>query len=150
MGSDREFEQLYVSASNSWSSGEYSFVPYLEYGDNFGDTGSVFDLFPLGGAGRLSGLGSSELIGEKLALARFMLRRRLMSKDLAGIRLRFYAGLSLEAGNVYDHADTVDLDSLLTSWSLFVGAETPIGPLFLGYGNTQGRDRVYLAIGDHF
>ncbi len=150
MGSDVEFEQLYVSASRAWSSGKYSFIPYLEYGDNFGGTSSIFDLFTLGGPGRLSGLGFDELVGEKLALARFVLRRQLFSQDLAGIRLRFYAGMSLEAGNVYDHDDSIDFDSLMNSWSLFVGAETPIGPLFVGYGYTDGDDRVYLAIGQYF
>ncbi len=33
----------------------------------------------------------------------------------------------------------------------FIGAETPIGPLYMGYGYTEGgRSRWYLAIGDHF
>lgn len=149
-GSDLEFEQLFASASQAWTTGKFTFVPYLEYGDCFGDTDSFFDTFTLGGLGRLSGLGSDELIGEKLAFARLSFRRSLLSKDLGGVRLRFYAGMSLEAGNVYDHDDSIDLDSLMTSWSLYVGAETPIGPLFLGYGNTEGRDRVYLAIGDYF
>lgn len=150
MGSDLEFEQVSVRASHAWSSGKYSFVPYLEYGDNFGDTGSLFDLFSLGGPGRLSGLGMDELIGEKMAFARLTLRRQLMGQNLGGIRLHFYAGLALEAGNVYDHNDSIDIDSFMPSGTVFVGAETPIGPVLLGYGYTDGRDRVYLAIGDHF
>jgi NTE family protein len=150
MGSDVAFERFFLTARQAWTVSGFTFHPYIEYGDNLGDTEDLYDLYSLGGLGRLSGLGTRELVGEKLAFARLTMRHRLFQKDIAGIRLRFYAGLALEAGNVYAHDDSVSFNSMNSGYSLFVGADTPIGPLFLGYGNTEGSDRVYIAIGDHF
>ena len=46
---------------------------------------------------------------------------------------------------------SVSFDGFLYGGTAFIGAETPIGPLYLGYGYTEGgRNRWYLAIGDHF
>ena len=64
--------------------------------------------------------------------------------------MKFYAGASLEAGNVYAHDESITGTSLLTGWSLFVGADTPLGPFFFGYGRSEDRDRFYLTIGDRF
>ncbi len=132
------------------SLGRNTFRPYLEYGENFEPTLDYINLFKLGGLGRLSGLGTNELLGEKLALARLLYYYRLTGFRAAGFSVQIYTGTSIEAGNVYSIDQPITGSSLLTGWSLFVGANTPIGPLFLGYGRTEGRDRFYLNIGDRF
>ncbi len=87
--------------------------------------------------------------------------RRLKRLDIAGIRIRLYAGLGLEAGNVFTYDETVDIGEFRVGGHAFIGAETPIGPVYLGYGYTDGgrgsygfpdgsRDRWFLSIGDHF
>ena len=151
LGSDTDFERVWAAASHAWSMGEYTLVPYLEYGENLEEVESLLDVFALGGIGRLSGLAENELLGEKVALARLLGYRRLWGLDLAGMRVRFYAGVSLEAGNVYDRDASVTWDSLLTGWGVFAGATTPLGPVYLNYGRVEGgRDRVYFAIGERF
>ena len=134
----------------SISFGRNTFTPYLEYGENFEDTLDYLNLFKLGGLGRLSGLGDNELLGEKMALARLLYYRRLTGFQAAGFSVRIYAGASLEAGNVYAREASITTSSLRTAWSLFVGGDTPLGPLFLGYGRSEDRDRFYLTIGDRF
>jgi NTE family protein len=149
--SSHDFQRVFAAISPAWSWGKYTVTPHLEYGTNLVDSSSVSRLFPLGGFGRLSGLGYDELLGEQLALARLQAYRRLFRLAIAGIRLRAFAGLSLEAGNVYDRQEAVTLDNLRTSWAAFVGAETPIGPIIAAYGRTDGgRDRFYLSMGDSF
>ena len=109
------------------------------------------DLFFLGGPGRLSGLGNEELFGDKVAFVRIQSYRRLKKIDLAGIAIRIYTGISLEAGNTFFLHESVSLDEFLYGGTVFIGAGTPIGPLYMGYGYTEGgRSRWYLAIGDHF
>ena len=148
--SEVEFDKVWASASHSWSFGELTLTPYLEYGENFEDTLDLLDLFPLGGLFRLSGLGQNELLGERAALATLQAYWRLFGLDLAGLKVRLYTGLSLEAGNVY-FEDPITVDSLLYGGSVWVGAMTPFGPARLAYGLTEGgRDRFYIYIGDRF
>lgn len=152
MGSESDQTQFSISMGHAWSFGEYTVVPYLEFGDNQDpETNNFTDLYFLGGPGRLSGLGNEELFGDSLILARIQSYRRLKKIDLAGISIRLYTGISLEAGNTFFFDESLALDKLLYGGTVFIGAETPIGPLYLGYGYTEGgRSRWYLAIGDHF
>jgi NTE family protein len=100
---------------------------------------------------RLSGLGYRELLGERAALARVLAYRRLFEFDLAGLAVRIYAGVSLEAGNIYEADASITWESTRKGGSVFVGGETFIGPVIFAYGRTDGdRDRLYFAIGDRF
>jgi NTE family protein len=150
LGSDDTFEQVYGRGAWSWSFGENTFRPELEYGDNLQDAESVFSLFRLGGFGHLSGLAKDELLGERVAYGNVTYYRRLKKLDLAGIRVRVFAGASLEAGDVYRRDEALTTDTLQAGWALFVGADTPMGPAFIAYGRTEGRGRVYIAIGDRY
>jgi NTE family protein len=150
LGSDDRFEQVYGRGRYAFSFGEYTIRPDLEYGDNLCPVDSVFSLFSLGGLAHLSGLAERELLGEKVAFGALAFYRRLKSLDLAGIHVRVYAGASLEAGNVYQRKDPITADSLKTGWSAYLGADTPIGPAYLAYGNTGGKGRVYVAVGDRY
>jgi NTE family protein len=150
MGSDEAFEQVYARGAWALSFGENTIRPQLEYGENLRDTASVFTLFPLGGLGHLSGRAANEFLGEKVAFSAVSYYRRLKKLDMAGIRVRVYVGTSLEAGNVYDRHDPLTLSSLQGAWSAFLGADTPIGPAYLAYGSSDGKRRVYIAIGDRF
>jgi len=151
LGSEVEFDKFWAAAGHSWSFGELTLSPYLEYGENFEDTLDLLDLYPLGGLFRLSGLGQHELLGERVALARLQVYWRLFGLDLAGLKVRLYTGLSLEAGNTYFEDTPITADSLLYGGAVWVGAMTPFGPARLAYGLTEGgRDRIYFMIGDRF
>ena len=150
LGSDHRTELAAIRFAHSFSFGRNTFTPYLEYGENLEPTENYLDLFKIGGLGRLSGLGDNELLGEKIALARLLAYRRLTGFRAAGLQLDIYAGLSIEAGNAYGLEESITSSSLLSSWGLFIGADTPLGPFFLAYGRTEDRGRYYLAIGDRF
>lgn len=149
-GAENETDLAAARVGYSFSFGQNTLTPYLEYGENFESTADYLNLFKLGGLGRLSGLGDNELIGEKMALARLLYYYRLTNFRAAGFRVQLYAGASLEAGNVYARDESINGSSLRTAWSLFVGADTPLGPVLLGYGRSEDRDRFYLSIGDRF
>ena len=151
LGAETSFEQIQADASYAFSFGEYTIVPYLEYADNFEPFESFFSVYPLGGLFRLSGLGRHELLGEKIVFGRVAGYRRLMNFDLVGMKVKIYAGLSLEAGNAYLADDPVTWNTMGKSWAVFLGADTFIGPMILAYGRTDnGRGRVYFVIGDTF
>ncbi len=57
-------------------------------------------------------------------------------------------GASLEAGNVLQDEDDIDFDTLVTAGSLFIGVDTFLGPIYLGYGLAEGsRDSFYFLSG---
>jgi NTE family protein len=150
LGSEVDFQQAFLAAQYAFSFGAHTVAPYVEFSTN-ADKLSAFTSVNLGGLGRLSGLGTNELVGRDLAFARLRYQYRLARVDLAGIRVRLYAGATFEAGNVFNEGDPVTWDSLRQGGSVFLGAVTPIGPLYLVYGQTDGgRDRVYFAIGESY
>ncbi len=152
LGTEYDFERWWGRASYAWSFGENTILPAVEYGENLDDVTSFFDLYDLGGLFRLSGLGTKELLGDRMALARIVGYRRLVDLEIAGINVKVYAGASLEAGNAFLLDDTsFTWDTVITAGSIFVGADTFLGPAILAWGLSEGgRDRVYLAIGGSF
>ena len=62
-----------------------------------------------------------------------------------------YAGGTLEAGNVWDLGDDMGFDDLRYSASIFVGADTPIGPVYFAVGHSDSGDNaVYFYVGNPF
>ncbi|MDG2537078.1 patatin-like phospholipase family protein [Dyella jiangningensis] len=101
----------------------------------------------LGGFLNLSGYSERSLYGNQTALARAVLYRRTGKMD-AIFSTPVYIGASLEAGNTWHDKSDVRLDSLIYAGSMFLGIQTPLGPLFLGYGYAQGgHNSVYLTFG---
>jgi NTE family protein len=151
LGTDTNFRHLWGKARYAWSFGENTIVPAIEYGDNLDPVESFFDAYFMGGLGRLSGLGNNELFGEKIALARLVAYRRLLRFEAAGLKVKIYAGLSLEAGNAYAADEDISWGNMLKGGNVFIGGDTFIGPVIFAYGRTEGnRDRFYFAIGDTF
>ena len=62
-----------------------------------------------------------------------------------------YGGVSLELGKVSPPAVPGNPSGLLHSAAVFVGADTPIGPAYFGYGKTlQGPGSFYFYLGRPF
>ncbi len=122
---------------------------HLLFGLQGSFSGGDDDLFQrlglLGGFLNLSGFPDQELAGTQMAHARVVYYRRF--GDLARLfSLPAYIGGSVEAGNVWFDRDDMSFDSLIVSGSAFLGLDTPLGPLFLGYGRAEnGEDSFYLS-----
>jgi NTE family protein len=118
-----------------------------EFGYSFDDRAEVVDWYRLGGFGRLSGLAPDELLGRHVGLTTLSFYRRLYGIEM----LSAYAGATLEAGNVWDFADDIGFDSLRYSGSLFIGAESPLGPAYLAAGYSDSGDvAIYFYLGNPF
>jgi NTE family protein len=101
----------------------------------------------LGGFLNLSGYPERSLHGDQSFLGRAVLYRRTGQMD-AVFSTPIYIGASLEAGNTWQSKSQVRFDSLIYAGSMFLGIQTPLGPLFLGYGYAQGgHSSVYLTFG---
>ncbi|MEM6705681.1 MAG: patatin-like phospholipase family protein [Acidobacteriota bacterium] len=103
----------------------------------------IYAEFRLGGFFNLSGLRPQSLSGDTLALA-----------TIGGyhqFRNKFYLGAALEAGNVWRDRADADVDDLIQSGMVYVGRQTFVGPLYVGYASTtDGDDSWYFFLGRAF
>lgn len=105
--------------------------------------------FRIGGFTYLSGFTQDELSGQQVLLLRSGFYRSLGKIQW----LPIYAGASLEYGNVYENRGDISLspDNALLGGSVFLGLDTILGPVYMGYGHAeQGNNSVYLYLGRLF
>lgn len=104
----------------------------------------------LGGFLQLSGFAEDALRGRHSLLFSGTFYRRVNPRSIL-FDLPIYIGGSLEAGDVFAERDDLSLDGLAVAGSAFVGLDSPIGPVYLGYGtNDQDAERFYFSIGTFF
>ncbi len=107
----------------------------------------VYDPYTLGGFQRLSGLQIDQLTGTQYVLGRLVYYYqydRLPSQIGSGL----YLGASAEVGRMNGFNDPLLTNRYLGSFSVFWGADTIIGPVYLAYGrSTSGHDSFYFLLG---
>ena len=92
------------------------------------------------------GLRQDQLAGSQVLLGRLMAYHRLDTMPL--LTRGFFMGGSLEAGNAWQRERDVSLSDLRYGSSLFVGADTALGPLYLGLTYApRGETALYLYLG---
>ncbi len=102
--------------------------------------------YTLGGFHRLSGYRQDQLAGSQVLFGRLMAYHRLDTLPL--LTRGFFMGGSLEAGNAWQRERDVSLSDLRFGSSLFVGADTALGPLYLGLTYApRGETALYLFLG---
>jgi len=102
--------------------------------------------FRLGGFQRLSGYRNDQIDGNFLALGKVTYRYRLAEITPFGRAL--YAGASAEMGNAWADRSQMDWSRLRKAGSVFLAADTPIGPAYIALGAAEGGYRaIYLFLG---
>lgn len=117
-----------------------------ELGSTLTEDSLILGDFRLGGFLRLSGLAPNELLGRHYLLGRAILYHRLFEKSPI-LDLPVYAGGSLELGNAFDRWSA---PGLRPAGSLFLSADTPLGPLSFAGGATGQGQALYLVLGRLF
>jgi len=147
LGAWKDYEQAMAAGGIAFSKGKNTVLLNYELGYSFDDAAPVERWFELGGLGRLSGLVPDQLSGRQMGFASLAYYRRLNDIDLVPA----YAGITLEAGNVWQYADEMSFGDLRKSGSIFIGAKTPIGPVYLAWGySDNGESTVYFYLGNPF
>jgi NTE family protein len=103
--------------------------------------------FDLGGFLNMSGTPVGAIAGSQAAIVAAVAYYR-MGELPRGIGRNWYAGLSLEAGNAWARRSDIDFGNVRRATAVFIGLDTLIGPLYLGYGHTfSGDSALYLYLG---
>ncbi len=145
LGADSSYDRGDLEVEQAFHVGEQDVQLGALAGSGFGTRLPVQELFPLGGFLQLSGYQQRQFLGQRYALARLITYRSL--GDPGAYTRRLFVGMSLEAGNVYDRFNGNDVPGLRHSGSLFIGADTGIGPLYLGLGVAGNSRSAYLFLG---
>ena len=107
--------------------------------------------FPLGGFLNLSGVRADTLAGPHYGIARAIYLRKVGSGGEGVLNVPAYAGVSVEAGNVWGLRSQVSLSRLHKDVAVFFGADTYIGPTYLAAGHDdRGNTAFYLFLGRSF
>ena len=147
LGAARDYQRLALNytAVSSW--GPHTFNINVLAGSSFNSNLPPYDGFSLGGPLTLSAYQLNEFSGRRMAFSRLVYyNRALPLPDLLGSGV--YLGASLEAGRVKDRFVPPTDSGKLYSGSIFLGADTFLGPAYLGVGlGGGGRSTVYLLLG---
>lgn len=150
LGSDDDYRQWQLELSKVLSHEADTWVLGGRYGRTLDETEVVSSGFTLGGAQELSGFRQDALTGQNLALARLIYYRRLTQRSLLPLDFPLYLGLSLERGRAWNNDNAFD-SGYINAASIFLGLDTPLGPLNFSYGINDEREKaLYLNLGKSF
>ena len=147
LGSDINYDKLEVTGAQAFGNGSHSLILLADAGSSLHTTLPFYDEFTLGGFLSLSGLRTEQLRGQQVFSAHLIYLQKVGSlPSVLGNGL--YIGASLEGGNVWNSDQHITFSGLQYGSALFVGADTALGPIYLGTGFSQsGHQSFYLYIG---
>ena len=148
LGSDASYERTEFVGAYAMSNGRSTWFPKFQLGLNPNNDMPFFDDFVLGGPTSLSGYRVDELFGRQMALAKMAYYFQLFESTFAFARSSYLGG-SLDAGNTWQELDQMKFDDLTYGGSLFYGADTIMGPLYIGWGinNDTHDSQFFFSLG---
>lgn len=150
LGTDATYKEFEITTVNAISEGRNTLLLGGKFQTTIDAEPGALAGYNLGGFLNLSGFAPDQLSGRHVAYGQAIYYRRLTDRG-PFLDIPLYIGGSVEAGNVYDDLDDVSVSSLTWSGSLFVGVNSPIGPVYLGGGLAEGGSTAaYLFVGQYF
>jgi NTE family protein len=150
LGSDTRYRQWEFKLDKAMSHGPDTLILGGRYGRTLDDTNVVTSSFLLGGARQLSGFREDAISGQNVSLLRAVYYRRLTPRAYLPLDFPLYAGASLERGRAWNNDNEFD-SGYINAASVFIGFDTPLGPLNFSYGlNDADQQAVYLNLGQTF
>jgi NTE family protein len=140
------FQRVEASALAVTTFGRHTFNLFMSARGASQQQGPALGRYELGGFQQLSGYRDGQLLGNYVLFSRLTWYMRLAATPT--IARAFFVGASAEAGNAYATRDELHATSLRAGMSLFFGADTALGPLYMGLTHApRGQTGVVLFIG---
>lgn len=148
MGADHRYHKLDFAYETVFDLGGSALVIGGEYGDSLDSELPYYDNFRLGGMLRLSGYRPGQITGNHKAFLRSIYYKQL---PIHLFGFKFYAGGSLEAGNIWQTRSQMNWNDLRFSGTVFLGSRTMAGAMYLGIGRSDDGDTLfYFSLGQFF
>jgi NTE family protein len=147
VGGDENYNKVDISFLKALTYKKYTILGNVRFGSYLGNKIPYYDEFTLGGFLGISGLHQDQLRGQRVGLGSLVAYWNA-SQSLLG---SFYLGGSLETGNAWDRDEDIEFETLRLAGSVFIGYDTPFGPLYLGFGHADGgNNALYFYLGRTF
>jgi len=147
LGSSTDYEQATLDYLQAFTWGRNTLLGRISAFGTMDGTAPLEGQVRLGGFLRLSGLQENQLSGQYAGLISLGYYRRITDIQF----LQTYVGTSLEVGNVWQDSKNASFGNTITAGSVFLGVDTPIGPLYLAYGRAEaGNYSFYIYLGPRF
>ncbi|HEX6016974.1 MAG TPA: patatin-like phospholipase family protein [Burkholderiaceae bacterium] len=144
IGADQDFDRLSLNAQGALSWHRHTLQLGIQGSMAIGSEDLPFyELSSLGGFLRLSGYRTGEFLGRDMRFGRLVYNYRIAGPGfLDGVSL----GLSTEIGRM-----TSEVNSLAQTRhgnAIYIAADTPLGPVYVGYGRASSSNQaVYIYLG---
>ncbi|CAI6150145.1 MAG: hypothetical protein SPLUMA1_SPLUMAMAG1_01006 [uncultured Sulfurimonas sp.] len=154
LGSYYSYEQIYLDIEKPFHFYANNITFYGKYGNTYktDDVARLAGTFSLGGLFNLSGYAPYSFNGDNMALAVFRYTYEIKDGGFFGtLNAPLYAGFSMEMGNTWDGGDDVNYEMMKKSATIYVAADTLLGPLYLAFSSSaDGETSAYLYLGEKF
>ncbi|MCZ6673191.1 MAG: patatin-like phospholipase family protein [Verrucomicrobia bacterium] len=147
LGADEDYIQWRLRLNGFRSFGKHTVGLGMKVGGIEDGTASLSRRLFLGGFFNISGLKPNERFGQYLGIVGAVYYRRYD-------RIKFlsaYLGGTVEYGGVWDDTDDISSENSLFAGSLFIGLDSPLGPILVGWAYTdEGDDLYFIKLGRFF
>ena len=141
------YSKVVGELNGAYSLNDYVLNGRLSYQGSLRGSLPIDDAGMLGGFANLSGFAPNQLVGDDVRFASLR-AEKIIGRLPLGLRGDMRIGLALEAGKFGRLYTETQRTGWLNSASIYLGGETPVGPVYLGYGRSDsGSSNVYLFIG---
>ncbi len=146
LGSDTDLGRWDFNANVAYSVGRHTLLAAVRgSGPVGGDSGGVQFMEPWGGFLQQSGYKTGQLLNERFSFARLGYNYKLWNVPLLE---GMYAGVSAEVGDYGRPLVPGNPSGMLYSGSVFLALDSPVGPIYLGYGvGSGGNQSAYFFLG---
>jgi NTE family protein len=146
-GSAQSYRRIEGSLQGASSWGPHTLSYSVSGGTDIDSDMPAYESFLLGGPMRLSGYRVNQFAGNRYAFGRLMYYKQAVHlPDILGSGI--YFGGSAEVGRISERTSNLSDSGTLWSGSVFLGADTFLGPLYFGIGTGgSGHWSLYLLLG---
>lgn len=145
LAGDERFDRVSVEIERAFGGDRWSLLVSARAQTAFGASLPPNEAFYLGGFLNVSGYREDQVLASRVGLLRLVYRHKVAS--LSALLPALYAGFSLEGADIEQALDGGP-PSRVAAASIFISADSALGPLYLGTGVAQGGYvSLYLYLG---
>ena len=141
------YSKIDAELRGAYALDDYVLNARLSYTGSPRGTLPIYDAGSLGGFLNLSGFAQGQLTGDNIRYGSLR-AEKIIGRLPLGLRGDMRAGIALETARIGQPFTETQLHGWQNSASIYLGGETPLGPLYLGYGrSSSGASSFHLFIG---
>lgn len=141
------YQKLSVDLGSAYKLNDFIFAVRTLYVSSLSGDLPFYDAVMLGGFLNLSGYASNQIIGDD-AFYSHLRAERIIGRMPLGLNGDLRMGLAVEAAKLKTIYTMTNEADMLDSGVIYIGGETPLGPVYLGYGFTFSGDyNLYFKLG---